>query len=357
MQAERFSLEKTRWNSLFRAFTDGTPITASTPRQALWKRNKATLWYYPAPVKKYHSPLYLIYSLVNQPTILDLLPNTSLIGALTNAGYEVYMIDFGIPRYEDRDMTIDDYVLKYIQPGARVALKHSKSNSISVMGFCLGGTLAAIYAAIAKEPIENLILFVTPVDFSYFPKFDLLHQAIKDETIDLSPLIDGLGIIPAAFMNYGVRLITSPIYISPYLSLLEKGHNKEYVHKWSLFNQWTKEHIAFPGAALKQIVNDLIIHNKLLTGKFTVGGKPARLQQILANLLVIASTNDELVPIEQALPMMTLAGSQDKELIQLPNGHTGIASGAGLPTILFHWLASRSYPVHIESEEGNLNWK
>jgi len=351
MEAERFSLETTRWSSLFRAFTDGASIAASTPRQALWKRNKATLWYYPAPVKKYHTPLYLVYSLVNQPTILDLMPNTSLIGALTKAGYEVYLIDFGIPRYEDRDMTIDDYVLKYIQPGARHALKHSNSDSITVIGFCLGGTLAAIYAAMAKEPIENLILFVTPVDFSYFPKFDLLHQAIKEERIDLSPLIDGLGIIPAAFINYGVRLITSPVYISPYLSLLEKGHNQEYAHKWSLFNKWTKEHIAFPGAALKQIVNDLIIHNKLMTGKFTIGGEPARLQKISANLLVIASTNDELVPLEQALPMITLSGSKDKELIQLPNGHTGIASGAGLPTNLFHWLSSRSHPVHIESEE------
>ncbi|MCM3600590.1 alpha/beta fold hydrolase [Robertmurraya korlensis] len=357
MEAERFSLEKNRWSSLFRAFTDGPSITAATPRQALWKRNKATLWYYPAPVKRYQTPLYLIYSLVNQATILDLLPNTSLIGALTNAGYEVYLIDFGIPRYEDRDMTIDDYVLKYIQSGARIALKHSNSNSISLMGFCLGGTLAAIYAAIAKEPIENLILFVTPVDFSHFPKFDLLHQAIKDKTIDLSPLIDSLGIMPATFIHYGVRLITSPVYISPYLSLLVKGHNKEYAHKWSLFNQWTKEHIPFPGAALKQMVNELIIHNKLVTGKFTIGGKPARLQQILSNLLVIASTNDELVPIEQALPMMTLVGSEDKELIQLPNGHTGIASGAGLPTTLFHWLASRSHPLLIESEEGNLDWK
>lgn len=351
MEPERFPLEKTRWSSLFRAFTDGASITESTPRQALWKRNKATLWYYPAPVKKYHTPLYLIYSLVNQPTILDLLPNTSLIGALTKAGFEVYLIDFGIPRYEDRDMTIDDYVLKYIQPGAKVALKHSNANSISVMGFCLGGTLAAIYAAMAKEPIENLILFVTPVDFSHFPRFDLLHQAIKEEAIDLSPLIDALGIIPATFIHYGVRLITSPVYISPYLSLLQKGHNKEYVHKWSLFNQWTKEHIAFPGAALKQIVNDLIIHNKLLTGEFTIGGKPARLQEISANLLVLASTNDELVPIEQALPMMTLAGSEDKELIQLPNGHTGIASGAGLPINLFQWLGRRSYPLQIESEE------
>lgn len=351
MEAERFSLETTRWSSLFRAFTDGASIAASTPRQALWKRNKATLWYYPAQVKKYHTPLYLVYSLVNQPTILDLMPNTSLIGALTKAGYEVYLIDFGIPRYEDRDMTIDDYVLKYIQPGARHALKHSNSDSITVIGFCLGGTLAAIYAAMTKEPIENLILFVTPVDFSYFPKFDLLHQAIKEERIDLSPLIDGLGIIPAAFINYGVRLITSPVYISPYLSLLEKGHNQEYAHKWSLFNKWTKQHIAFPGAALKQIVNDLIIHNKLLTGKFKIGGEPARLQQISANLLVIASTNDELVPLEQALPMITLSGSKDKELIQLPNGHTGIASGAGLHTNLFHWLSSRSHPVHIESEE------
>ncbi len=351
MGADRFKLERTRWNSLCRALTEGTSIPTSTPRQALWKRNKATLWYYPAADKKYHTPLYLVYSLVNKPTILDLLPNRSLIGALTNAGYDVYLIDFGIPGYEDGDMTIDNYVIKYIQAGARVALQHSNSNDISVMGFCLGGTLAAMYAAIASEPIKNLILFVTPIDFSYFPKFDLLHQAILDETIDVSPLIDALGIIPAAFMNYGIRLITSPVYISPYLSLLEKGHIKDYVEKWSLFNHWTKDHIPFPGAALKQIIQDLIISNKLMNSKLTIGGEPARMEQISANLLVIASTNDDLVPLEQALPIIDLTGSEDKELIQLPNGHTGLATGAGLPNNLFQWLAHRSLPITTENEE------
>lgn len=348
MDKKRLSVEKARWDSLFRAFTENTTVTPSTRRQAIWKRNKATLWYYSPPVKKYDTPLYIIYSLVNKPTILDLLPNTSLMRALTNAGYEVYLIDFGVPGYEDSEMTLDDYVFKYIQPGVKVALEHSKSSDISIMGFCLGGTLAAMYGTIASEPINNLILFVTPIDFSHIPKFDNLHKATKDGTIDISPLIDAMGIIPANIMSYGVRLITSPIYISPYLSLLERGHNHAYEKKWSLFNQWTKDHIPFPGAAFKQLLTDLLVKNKLVKGKLKIGEHSARLNKINANLLVVASTNDELVPLEQSLPILDLIGSTDKEFIQLPNGHTGLVSGSGLPDNLFHWLASRSKPVLLK---------
>lgn len=345
MDKKRLSVEKARWDSLFRAFTNNKSLTPSTPRQAIWKRNKATLWYYSPPVKKYDTPLYLIYSLVNKPTILDLSPKNSLMGTLTNAGYEVYLIDFGIPGYEDSKMTLDDYVLKYIQPGVRVALEHSKSRDISVMGFCLGGTLATMYGTIASEPIKNLILLVTPIDFSHVPKFDKLHKATKDGTMDLSPLLDAIGIIPANMMNYGVRLVTSPIYISPYLSLLERGHNHEYEKKWSLFNQWTKEHIPLPGAAFKQLLTDLLGKNKLIKGKLKIGDQTAKLNKINASLLVVASTNDELVPLEQSLPILGVIGSKDKELIQLPHGHTGLVTGSGLPDNLFHWLASRSRPV------------
>ena len=345
MDKKRRSVEKSRWESLLRAFTNNSTLTSSTPRQAIWKRNKATLWYYSPPVKKYDTPLYIIYSLVNKPTILDLSPNNSLLATLTNAGYEVYLIDFGIPGFEDSQMTLDDYVFKYIQPGVKVALEHSKSSDISIMGFCLGGTLATMYGTIASEPIKNLILFVTPIDFSHIPKFDKLHQASMDGTIDLSPLLDAIGIIPAKIMNYGVRLVTSPIYLSPYLSLLERGHNHEYEKKWSLFNQWTKEHIPFPSAAFKQLLTDLLVKNKLVKGKLKIGGQTAKLNKINASLLVVAATNDELVPLEQSLPILDVIGSKDKELIQLPHGHTGLISRSGLPTPLFHWLASRSKPL------------
>ena len=95
-----------------------------TPRTEVWKRNKATIWHYAPASKKYSIPIFLVYSLVNQPFILDLGPQNSLIEALVNSGYDVYLLDFGIPGYEDKDITMEDYITGYIQKGIKRALYH-----------------------------------------------------------------------------------------------------------------------------------------------------------------------------------------------------------------------------------------
>ncbi len=181
-----------------------------TPRTAVWKRNKATLWHYAPASKKYSIPIFLVYSLVNQPFILDLGPQNSLIEALVNSGYDVYLLDFGIPGYEDKDITMEDYITEYIQKGVKRALYHSGADEITVMGFCLGGTFAAIYAAIADEPVKNLVLSVAPVDFSIVPVFDKWADELRNGEGSLETTFDAWGLIPAFAIKSGMRLFTSP---------------------------------------------------------------------------------------------------------------------------------------------------
>ncbi|MDZ5472096.1 alpha/beta fold hydrolase [Bacillus sp. 31A1R] len=334
-----------RWKGFWSVFGGHEPPSATTPRKSIWKKNKTTLWYYPAKKKKFQTPLFLVYSLVNQPFILDLSPNISLIEAFVDEGYDVYLIDFGIPRYEDKDITLDNYIVGFIKKGVQKALTHSKAKDITVMGFCLGGTLAAIYTAIATEPIKNLILTVTPIDFSTVPAYDKWALALRNEKIDFDEFIDTIGLIPANFIEAGVRLVTAPVYFSHYLSLLNRGYEKHYVDKWILFNKWTSGHIPFPGATLKQLVNDLGKHNKLVTGELKINNQTVDLRNIKSNLLVVASDFDQLVPKEQTYPIVELASSEDKKYELLPSGHTGLTAKKGLPIYLKEWLPSRSNPI------------
>lgn len=269
-------LEKERWKGFFNVFHALPPESDLTPRQAIWKKNKATLWYFPSKQKKYKIPLFLIYSMVNLPFILDLAPGSSTIESFVNEGFDVYLIDFGIPGYEDKDYTINDYITRYIQKGVQKALNHAKAKELTLIGYCLGGTLAAMYTAIAEEPIKNLVLTVAPIDFSSFPIFDKWLKAAKNGQLNFDRFLETIGLIPAPFIEAGVRSITSPIYFSPYLSLLNKAYDKEYVEHWHRFNHWTRSHIPFPGAALKQLMNDMVKENKLIHGEIQINEKKSR---------------------------------------------------------------------------------
>jgi polyhydroxyalkanoate synthase subunit PhaC len=312
-----------------------------TPKNAIWKKNKATLWYYPAKYKKYQTPLFLIYSLLNQPTILDLGPGLSMIEAFTKEGYDVYLLDFGIPGYEDKDFTLEYYMYNYIDTGVERALRHSRSSHLTIIGYCLGGTLATIYTAISTAPIKNLILLAPPLDFEH-PMMSNWQTALKNGDIVLDDIIDEYGIIPAKLVEHCLRLFTSPISFSPYLSLLGHLDDDKYIDKWGRFQKWVKGHIPFVGATLKQILNDLLKENKLINNKLKIRDKRVILSNITANLLVISTSGDQIVPEVLSKPIMNKVGSKDKTYLRVKGGHVTLAIKGEIPEFLAEWLHKRS---------------
>ncbi|MDV2684624.1 alpha/beta fold hydrolase [Alkalihalophilus lindianensis] len=313
-----------------------------TPRKAVWKKNKATLWYYPAKRKRFNTPLFLVYSLLNQSYILDLAPGMSMIEAFTKSGYDVYLLDFGKPGYEDGDTSLDDYILKYIKKGVERALHHSRTENLTVIGYCLGGTLALIFAALARESIKNLILFAPPLDFSEPPILSKWAEALKKEEISLDSLIDEYRVIPAKLVEFGMRTATSPFTFDKLLSRIGPQEDDVYSLKKQLVGEWVNGHIPFAGAALKQLMNDLGKENKLIKNKLKINGQKVDLRKLTTNLLVVSTTEDLIVPEEMTKPLMNIVASIDKTYKRVSGGHISLALKGEIPEFLSEWLEGRS---------------
>lgn len=318
------------------------PIVGQTPRNAIWKKNKATLWHYPAPQKKYDTPIFLVYSLFNRSYLLDLGPGLSTIEGLVNSGYEVYLLDWGIAGPEDQDLNLETYIMDYIKKGVQRTLRHSGAKEITLIGYCLGGTLASIYASIAEEPIKNLVAATSPFDFGPVSMPDKWAEGFKNDSFNIERLLDVYDVIPAEFIYAFFRGIGSPIYFSPYVSLFTRTEDERFVDKWRRVNKWTKEHVPFTREAFRQFNKDFVKENKLKKGEFTVRGKKADLSNVKANMLVIASENDNLVIEDQVLPVMDLVSSKDKTYQLVPGGHTSYCINGQFSSILDNWLSSRS---------------
>ncbi|WP_238457976.1 alpha/beta fold hydrolase [Alkalihalobacterium alkalinitrilicum] len=333
-----------RWGSFFNIMSGSKaePNIDHTPRQAVWKKNKATLWYYPAEEKKYDVPLFFVYSLINKPFILDLNPGTGSIESLTKRGYDVYLLDWGIAGYEDSQIGLDDYIVDYIQKGVKRALRHSGAEEISIIGYCLGGTLAAMYAAIAEEPIKNLIVATVPIDFSITSSPEKWDEGLKNGNFNIDRLIEVYGNMPPQFVDVMMRSITAPISVSPYMTLLSRAHDENYVEKWRRFNKWMSEHVPFTGKAFKQLLFDLGRDNKLVKGEFMIRDKKVDLSNITANLFVINSKFDQLILEDQSLPILDLVSSEDKTYKVVESGHVSLAVTGKLAVLLDEWLESRS---------------
>lgn len=331
-----------RWNQFLETMNGNDSEEWITPKEVVWKKNKSTLYYYAAKDKKYETPILIVYSLVNKPFILDFAPGASCVEGLTNLGYDVYLLDWGEPGYEDRDTNLSDYVVDYLDKAVKRVLHHSNAEDITLFGYCLGGTLAAMYTAITDEPIKNLIVATIPVDFSVMAGPKKWAEGLKNGDLNISRLVDVYGNIPASFMKSMFRAVTSPVYYTPYVSLLNRAYDKKYVDKWARMNKWTSGHVAFAGAAFKQMMEDFTKDNKLIKGELNIRGKQVDLKNIKANVFAIASKRDQIVPIEQTEPFINLVSSEDKTYKVVDAGHVSLAYSKGFPEMLDEWLKTRS---------------
>jgi class III poly(R)-hydroxyalkanoic acid synthase PhaC subunit len=336
--------EMDRWANVFKILSEPEPNTGQTPRNEVWRKNKSVLWHYPAKQKKYEIPLFFVYSLFNKPYILDIDPQKSVIKNLNDMGYEVYLLDWGTPGYEDEKIGIDTYIEKYLKTAVKRAVRHSGAEEITLVGYCLGGTIASIYASIAEEPIKNLIVATVPIDFSTFVGPEKWAEGFKEGDFNIDHFLDVYGVIPPKYVERMFRAVGAPIYFTNYTMLLNRAHDQRYVDKWRRMNKWTLDQVPFTGEAYRQLGNDLIKDNKLVKGEFMVGNKEADLKNIHANLFVISGSRDNLVLEEQSKPIMDLVSSEDKTYICVESGHVGLALSGLFAGIVDQWASSRSNP-------------
>jgi poly[(R)-3-hydroxyalkanoate] polymerase subunit PhaC len=94
-------------------------------------------------------------------------PGNSFVEYLLEEGFDVYMLDWGIPDEEDKNLSFESYVLDYLPEAVEQVLANSQTDELTLLGYCQGGTISAMYAALFPQgALKNLVLLTTPVDFA-----------------------------------------------------------------------------------------------------------------------------------------------------------------------------------------------
>ena len=322
------------------------PNVGATPKDVVWKRDRAELWRYRSdePIR-YHPPVVFVHSLVSRSYILDLRPGSSSVEYLLGRGLDVFMLDWGVPDERDADNTIETYVDEYLPRAVAAAQRESGSADVTLAGYCLGGTFATLFSAANEDaPVRNLILMATPMDYSLMGP---MVAAVTEGRLDPNELIDYTGNVPADALYSGFFMQAPTKQVAQYATLLENLWNDEFVEGYQAMAQWSRDHVPFPGAAMRQIVEEVVRRNVLMTGRMRVGGRVVDFANVRANVLNAVAEKDNVVPIEAAEPVLELVGSPSRrDELRLSGGHVTFAAGRQafkhtLPR-MFEWIADHS---------------
>jgi polyhydroxyalkanoate synthase len=323
---------------------------AKTPKRLVWTLNKAKLYQY-APVlppdERHRVPLLLVFAIMNRPHVLDLRPGHSFVEYMVKLGYDVYLLDWGVPGPEDSTLTYDDYTLEYLPRVVRKLKALTGCAEFSMLGWCLGALISTIYAALRPDDgLKNLVLLTAPLDFSDKTAGGFSRWA-SHPSFNADRIAATLGNVPGEMIDAGAKLL-KPVenYIGTYVNLWDNLDDKARVEAWHAMNTWVRDIIPMSGAAYRQLINDFYKQDRLMEGTLVIGGEAVSLARLRANLLNVIAEADHITPPCQSERIMQLVGSRDKDVFRVKGGHIGIMAGRGAEKSTWphidQWLAARS---------------
>jgi polyhydroxyalkanoate synthase len=296
------------------------PDVGTSPKDVIYSLRRLKVYKYKGN-GKYKTPLLLVPSLINGYYILDLLSGFSLVEYLVSEGFSVYTADWGYPDEDEKDISFDYYIETYLKEAVGAVKEDSPTDSINILGYCMGGNLAIIYASLYPKDINAYISLASPVDFD---KGGILRKWLDKEVINLDKFINYYGNIPTDIMDGVFPWIKPSDKMKATGYLLQNPENTAYARLYKAIMQWREDNVPFPGNFCRKFVSELYRENKLMKSTLKIGRKKVDLKKIKFPVLNIIASKDYIAPPLSCSPLKELVSSTDYTELNIDGGHLDI---------------------------------
>jgi polyhydroxyalkanoate synthase len=311
-----------------------------TPRDTIARDGTAALYRFVGTSPKRGTPLLLVPSLINKWYVLDLRPGASLVEALVGAGLDVWCLDWGVPEDEDRYLTWTDVVDRLARMTRRVR-RETGAPTIAILGYCMGGTLSAIHAALHPGTTAALVDLAGPIDFA---EGGALRRMVDRAWFDADAIADA-GNVSAAQMQAGFVALRPTLDIAKWMSMPDLIGDPDGQVAFGALEAWAADNIAFPGEAYRTYIGELYQDNRLVAGTHRIAGRAVDLAAITCPTLVIVADRDAICPPTAATALVDRVGATDTAVIRVPGGHVGAVVGRRASQTMYpsliDWLTPR----------------
>ncbi|HYZ65224.1 MAG TPA: class III poly(R)-hydroxyalkanoic acid synthase subunit PhaC [Nitrososphaeraceae archaeon] len=301
------------------------------------------LHYRPLVSRTARTPILVVYALMNKSYILDLQPDKSWLRSLLSQGFNVYLIDWKTPTNIDKFASFDDYVNYYIDDCVDLVRNENSVERLTLHGYCLGSTMAAMYTTLHQEKVRNLATIAPIID----TENDKTVLANFARYLDVKRIAETLGNFPREYL-YGCFSMLKPFKqgVNKYLNLVENIDNAKFVQNFLRMEKWLYDTPSIAGETFKQWIEDIYQKNLLVKNEMRVGENLIDLSRINVPLLNIVAEEDHLVSPQCSVALNDSVSSVDKRLMHFHTGHVGlIASSYSQNNVLpkvGQWLRIRS---------------
>lgn len=299
--------------------------------------------YAPLTEKVYKRPLLIVPPWINKFYILDLRPENSFIKWAVEHGYTVFVISWVNPDTKLAKKTFEDYMFEGILAAVDAVEKATGEDEMSIIGYCLGGTLTAATLAYMKakgdDRIKAATFFTALVDFKEVGDLQVFidEEQLKslEERMSKDGVLDGKAMATTFNMLRANDLIWSFV-VNNYLL------GKDPFPFDLLY--WNSDSTRMPKAMHSFYLRKMYQENLLSKpGGIELGGVKIDLRTIDIPVTIVSAKEDHIAPWKATYAGTQLYGGETRLLLG-GSGHIAGIVNPPTPVKYQHWTNDRNPP-------------
>ena len=327
------------------AFQVGRDLAATPGQVVLRNEMLELLQYAPTTDQVRAMPVVLVAPWINKYYIMDLGPDNSLVRFLRDQGFTVFITSWKNPGPEARATTLDDYLLKGVQPALEAARAICGVPQVHATGYCLGGTSLALLLAWlnadptdrAANPIAHWTTFTTLADFSDPGEIGVFLSESSFEF--LRKRMNKAGYLDGADMANAFRMLRPNNLIWHYV-MHSYLYGEELPPSDVLF--WNCDTTRMPAAMHEFYLRELYLNNRLAQGSLEIGGRRLDLGAIQQPLYAVGAEQDHIAPWKQTFRLCGLIGGPARYVLATSGHILGIINPPVTPPKRRYWVGDAS---------------
>ena len=268
-------------------------------------------------------PIVLVPSLINPPDILDLDPEVSLARQLQGVG-RILLVDWG-PANNRATLDLGDHLTEILVP-----LLKSLGEPSTLVGYCLGGTLALAAPAVAD--VHSVVTLASPWRFSAYPPE--ARRALATLWKQVRPGADALRVLPTEVLQAAFWSLDPMRVVAKYARLAEIAPDSAEMQRFVRLEDWANGGEPLPMPAARELVEDWFGRDLPGRGEWMIGERTVQIPRVPS--LHFTAKADLIVPEGSVAPEADVRGCSA--------GHVGMIVGRNAPRDLHapltEWLAS-----------------